>query len=102
MKTFLDSLQILHNCIIIIILHASFILQQSKSQQIGKSVARDLVTTFKDRCVTKVKDKKVEFGPRQLEAGYVLYNHWQFKRLVYAQFGHFSKTFDILTMYRLL
>jgi len=48
------------------------VLQNSTTQQIGKSVARDLVATFRNKCVKKVKDKTVEFGPRQLEAGYVL------------------------------
>ena len=52
-----------------------YILQHSKPQHFGKMEARELVAAFRFQCVEKVKDKKTEFGPRQLESGcFILYH----------------------------
>ena len=37
--------------------------------------AQQLVAAFRSQCVEKVKNKKTEFGPHQLESGcYILYH----------------------------
>ena len=49
-----------------------FSAQTSKPQQYGKRLVVELVTAFRDQCLGKVKDRKVEFGPHQLEAGHYI------------------------------
>ena len=60
---------------IILHLYSIYTLQHSKPQHFGKMEAQQLVAAFRSQCVEKVKNKKTEFGPRQLESGcYILYH----------------------------